>query len=1091
MLGIASRLRRDSSATAPQSSVAPADSLPRIVRMQRLTVALLGEPHIHVDDVPVHCPSKKAAGLFYFLVQTGGRRSRRELAKLFWGGDEDAARTSLRTALQRLPAPLAGWLAIERESIGLREAGDDVLEFDTHRFAELAKADDIESLTRAAELYGGDLLKNLELDAAPEYDDWLHRERAHFRQLAQSVFDRLITRHRERAQRDTAQASSGREAAMAAARRWVALEPAAETAHRWLMRLFFEAGQRDAALAQYDVCRRELAVALGRAPDAETRALGETIAAGSPAGLEGQDRRVATTNPATLLDPVLRAPEIPGTSFVGRIDELASLEQLFANPACRLLTLHAMGGVGKSRLAFALANQLAGRFALGAAWVALEAVEQANQLPQAIALALGIELSPRVEAAAGLAAALRGQERLLVLDNLEHLVAGGAAEVVLTLLRDAPSLRIIVTSREVLGVQEEWVFEVAGLGFPEPDAALSPGTSQYAAVDLFMQRARQAYLGFSPQAEWPHVVRICRLVEGLPLAIELVSAWVRTVPCADLAQALEAEMAATVSRHRNRPARHRSLDAVVRTSWQLLTREQRHALAPLSLFVGGFSQEAAAAVAGASLSVLSALVDKALVVRRADGRCGMHELVRQFLKVQLASNGGVKRDAERSFANHFAMQLMRLRGRLDSPDELAAELALSLELPNLMAAASFWLAERSDLVDTTVEAMLRILLTRGRSREAVSLAERALALPSLMPTTRALVLAYRGRAFGLLGDLAASRGDFDAAIALGRLHAMRHALAYASVYAISAAYHGDAPDAALAQLAALEPLIADLADPTITMRARYFEGLLHDSLGRTGDAERNMRRALDLARGIGAPTFLATVNSGMAAPVIKQGRLEEGESLLREALTLFEQTGSTHNVARVLNSLSLVTLWRSAGRNAADSVAMALRSFDLYGRIGHGTGQSAALDTLGQARQALGQHEQALRDFQGAVAMGPASVAAEAKFHIGWLHVELGQPERAIGPARQLVEMAQAQASEPSRRMATLLVAAVALREDRDSERAERWLRGLLAIADLDAELKRKVEALLGTSATEAGSGVASDSQQLDELREFLAGRAE
>ena len=1082
---IAPRQQRDSAAEHCRA----ANRLPRIFRMQRLTVALLGEPHIHVDDAPVHCPSKKAAGLFYFLVQAGGRTSRRELARLFWGGDEGAARTSLRTALQRLPAPLAAWLAIERESIGLREAGDDdILELDTRRFDALAKADDIESLTRAAELYGGDLLKNLELDAAPEYDDWLHRERARFRQLSQSVFDRLITRHRDRAQRDTAQASSGREAAMAAARRWVALEPAAETAHRWLMRLFFEAGQRDAALAQYEVCQRELAVALGRAPDTETRSLGETIAAGSPAGPEGQDRRTATTSPATSLDPALRAPEIPGTSFVGRIDELATLEQLFANPSCRLLTLHAMGGVGKSRLAFALANQLAGRFALGAAWVALEAVEQANQLPQAIALALGIELSPRVEAAAGLAAALRGQERLLVLDNLEHLVAGGAAEVVLTLLRDAPALRIIVTSREVLGVQEEWIFEVAGLGFPEPDAAASPGTSQYAAVDLFMQRARQAYLGFSPQAEWPHVVRICRLVEGLPLAIELVSAWVRTVPCADLAQALEAEMAATASRHRNRPARHRSLDAVVRTSWQLLTREQRHALAPLSLFVGGFSQEAAGAVAGASLRVLSALVDKALVVRRADGRCGMHELVRQFLKAQLASNGGVKRDAERSFANHFAMQLMRLRGRLDSPDELAAELALSLELPNLMAAASFWLAERSDLVDTTAEAMLRILLTRGRSRDAVSLAERALALPGLMPTTRALVLAYRGRALGLLGDLSASRADFDAAIALGRLHAMRYALAFTSVYAISTGYHGDA---ALAQLAALEPLIADLADPAITMRARYFEGLLHDSLGRTGDAERNMRRALDLARGIGAPTFLATVNSGMAAPIIRQGRLEEGESLLREALVLFEQTGSTHNIARVLNSLALVTLWRSADRNAADSVGMALRSFDLYGRIGHRTGQSAALDTLGQARQALGQHDQALHDFQRAAAMGPASVVAEARFHIGWLHVELGQPERAIEPARQLVEMAQAQESEPARRMATLLVAAIALHEDRDPKRAERWLRGLLAIADLDAELRRKVESLLGTGASVAAAETESDSQHLNELREFLAARTQ
>ena len=253
--------------------------------MSRLTIAMLGEPHVHVDDVPVACPSKKALGLFLYLAQVGGRPSRRELARLFWGADEEAARTSLRTALQRLPAALAQLLVVDRESIGLRPEVLSGIELDTLRFAALARADDVASLTEASQLYGGDLLKNLELDAAPEFDDWLHRERTRYRQLAQSVFDRLIVRHRERAQRDTAHASSAREAAFATARRWVELEPAAESAHRWLMQLFFESGQRDAALAQFEVCQRELAIALGRSPDTQTRTLFEAIAAGGVGGV--------------------------------------------------------------------------------------------------------------------------------------------------------------------------------------------------------------------------------------------------------------------------------------------------------------------------------------------------------------------------------------------------------------------------------------------------------------------------------------------------------------------------------------------------------------------------------------------------------------------------------------------------------------------------------------------------------------------------------------------------------------------------------------------------------------------------------------
>lgn len=373
------------------------------------------------------------------------------------------------------------------------------------------------------------------------------------------------------------------------------------------MRPFFEAGQRDAALTQFEVCQRELAVALGRSPDAQTRDLFDAIAAGGPQAGAGPSSSAAR---ALGLDPTLRAPELADTSFVGRIDELASLDQLLSDPARRLLTLHALGGMGKSRLAFALANQLASRFALGATWIALDAVQAADQLPNAVARALGIELSARAEPADALCAVLRTQERLLVLDNFEHLIEDGAVELVLAVLREAPRVRLLVTSREVLGLQEEWIYEVPGVAFAAAETRQPPTPGESPAVELFMQRARQAYLGFSPQAEWPHVVRICRLVEGLPLALELAAAWVRTIPCGDLAHAIETEMTIIATRHRNRPARQHSLDAVVRTSWALLTREQQPALAPLSIFVGGFTQEAAHAVADASLRVLWTLLGR-------------------------------------------------------------------------------------------------------------------------------------------------------------------------------------------------------------------------------------------------------------------------------------------------------------------------------------------------------------------------------------------------------------------------------------------------------------------------------------------------
>lgn len=1054
----------------------------------RLILTMLGDTRIDIDHQPVACSSRKALGLFHYLALREGRHTRRELARLFWSADEDAARTSLRKALQRLPASLVPWLTIERDSIALRADEDAApVLLDTARFAALAKSDDLAALSEASQLYGGDLLKDIELDATPEFDDWLHRERTRFRQLAQGVFDRLIARHRERAHLDSAHASAEREAAMAAARRWTTLEPAAERAHRWLMRLSFETGQREAALAQFELCRRELAVALGRGPDAETRALFDAITAGGPEAGAGSGSAHQHA-PASSSDPMQRAPEIAGTSFVGRIDELATLDQLLGDPACRLLTLHALGGMGKSRLAYALANQVASRYAFGATWIALEPVLEADQLPHAVAAALGFVLPPQFEPRVALCEALRAQERLLVLDNFEHLIAGQATDLVLAILRAAPRVRLLVTSREVLGVQEEWVYEVPGLAYPRAEATRPPGPGEFPAVELFMQRARQAYLGFSPQAEWPHVVRICRLVEGLPLALELAAAWVRTIPCADLAQAIENEMASLDTRHRDRPARQQSLDAVVRTSWALLTSEQQYALASLSVFAEGFTNEAAEAVADATLRLLSTLVDKSLVSRRADGRFGLHALIRRFLHAQLESMADAHRETERRFATHVAAQLERWRARLDGPNEVEAESVLATELPNLLAASVLWLEQSDGLLDRAAEPLLRVLIGRGLMRQTLSAASRILAAKGkLSPATRSLALAYRGRACLMLGDLAASRADFDAAIDLARQHDLAYPLAYALLYAEGVAYVSNQLEVARGQLEELELLIARLDDPLLTLRARFTAGRRLEAACCLTEAEQQFRLASACATRLNSLGSIAMVQASLAAPLIKQGRFDEGAALLVESLVHFERIGSANSIAPVLNSLAMVKLWRSNGAEAAEAAADAARACELMERVGYAAGRSVALDTLGQAMSALGRTDEARRHFESAAALGPPILQAEAQFHLGWLDLAEGKVEAATAVATALVELAGSTRLEAVERCAQLLTAALALRRPDWQAPARRWLRGLLGDAELDFDLRRRSEALLmGAPTSEAAAGFAVEGDRLSELRAFL-----
>lgn len=1053
--------------------------LPRIPRMQRLLIALLGEPRIHVDDRQVPFASKKAAGLIYYLACSGGRKSRRELARLFWSGDQEAARTSLRSVLQRVPAELAPWLSVDRESIALLRIDDGSVTVDIEHFADLAAAEDIESLGRASELYGGDLLKGLDIDAAPEYDDWLHRERVRFRQIAQSVFDRLIAGHRDRSQRDSAHASSGREAAMAAARRWIALEPAAEAAHRWLMRLFFEAGQRDAALAQYGICQRELAVALGRAPDRETRSLHDSISTGgvdqpAPAGTD--------TSPARER-PALTSPDLAGTTFVGRVDELAALEQLLSDPACRLLTLHALGGSGKSRLAFALANQIASRFRSGAVWVSLDAVASSADLPIAVARAAGLELGASADASAALTAVLRAQELFLVLDNFEHLIESGGADLVLAILREAPRVTMLVTSRETLGVQEEWVYEVPGLAFPD-EVRPTAATDEFPATELFVQRARQTYLGFSARAEWPHVVRICALVEGLPLAIELAAAWVRTLPCGDLAQAIATEMAATASRHRNRPARQSSLDAVVRTSWTMLAREQQRALAALAIFNGGFTLEAAQAVAGASLRVVSALVDKALVNRRADGRLGLHELVRQFAAAQLASQPGEARAVRHRYAGFYADLLERCRSLLDGPQDVEAEAALSADLANLGKAQQLWFENQT--IDASAEAWLRVMSGQGLSRPGVAFANRVLGGEfGLSAATRVAVLTWRGHCLLTLGDQAGSRTDIEAAIALARTHGLTRPLATALATSVIEAFYADDFPRVRTLIEELERCIAGLDDAYLRLRARYYAGLLLDGEGHSEAAESALRETLHMARSFGSPLFVATAQTSLATPLLRQGRLAEGELLLLEALPALERSGRKPFLARALCALSIAILWRSKGVEADVAARHAARALALFERAGSVYGESVAADALGMALLALGRVDEARSLFERAVRAGLPTVDVEAKFHLAWLHLKQGRPVDAARFGRELVELARGHALEIALRSATVVAAALASRAGGPSIRAARWLRRVLADPDIEFELRFcATEILVGDAAPQPGDG---DGDLLAEVDAFLA----
>lgn len=318
-----------------------------------------------------------------------------------------------------------------------------------------------------------------------------------------------------------------------------------------------------------------------------------------------------------------RAPvDLPfqSTSFVGRIDELAEIDSLLGNPACRLLTLLGPGGIGKTRLALEMARRQTDAYQDGVTCVDLAPVGTSNQLVSAIGRSLSLSFSGRSHSREQLLAYLQERQTLLLLDNFEHLLEG--TDLVSEILTYAPQVRILLTSRERLSLRAEWLFEVSGLSCPPSTSRDFTGRrnlkqmniAEYSAVQLFIQRTAQVQPGYTLlEADIAIIASICQHVMGMPLAIELAAANTRVLSLTEIDQQIRSNLDVLTTTLRDVPARHRSLRAVFDHSWELLSEREQILLSRLAVFRGGFTAAAAMQVAGATLTDLIRLVDKSLV----------------------------------------------------------------------------------------------------------------------------------------------------------------------------------------------------------------------------------------------------------------------------------------------------------------------------------------------------------------------------------------------------------------------------------------------------------------------------------------------
>jgi predicted ATPase/DNA-binding SARP family transcriptional activator len=667
-----------------------------IFNMPRLSLALLGPPVITLDGqaITTFKTLKVQLLLAFLVVESAHPHRREELTGLLWPDQpEEAARANLRMSLSRLrdalqEEDLTLFLHTTRDAIRFNLLSDHWLdvrvfnglmaECQAHPHERLESCEACSArLAQAVDLYRGDFLAGVTLFDSESFEDWVLMQRETLRQQAFSALETLIAFHDRHADYP---------ALCRAARRQLELEPWHESAHRQLMRGLALSGDRDSALAQYEICRHVLEEELGIEPEVQTRTLYERIRAGELSTVE-----LNAQGPRHNL-PAQQAP------FVGREQELRDMHEFFQQPDLRLLTLVGAGGMGKTRLALELGRLQVSQFRDGVFFVPLAPVTSASGIAPAIVKAMKLQLQGDLEAA--LMHVLRDKQLLLLLDNCEQLLheteATHSTNFVIELLQAAPQVHILATSREPLQARSEQVYRLEGLDYGADATVEDAGATS--AARMFLQSARRTLPKFKlDEDNVADVLRICRLVDGIPLGIELAAVWLGTLSPAEIASEIERSADFLMSEWHDVPARQQSMRAVFDWSWSLLNETEQKVFRQLSVFRGGFTREAAQAVTGTSLIMLTRLVRKSLISHLERGRYEIHELLRQFAAEQLDASPTERDEVEARHSKFYLNFVAAREKQLGRNEPRQAATEIRAEIDNVRQAWGLPHAQTQDL----------------------------------------------------------------------------------------------------------------------------------------------------------------------------------------------------------------------------------------------------------------------------------------------------------------------------------------------------------------------------------------------------------
>ncbi|MEZ4709886.1 MAG: tetratricopeptide repeat protein [Caldilineaceae bacterium] len=834
------------------------------------------------------------------------------------------------------------------------------------------------------------------------YADWVMAEREYYQGRLLRLALQAIQQLRAR---------SAYPQAIALGQQLLSFDPTNEPAHQQVIFCYMAAGDRTAALRQYDLCERALAEELDLPPSPETAALYQWI---KTSDAEDAGHHAKITN-----------LPIPLTSFVGRIAEMTTIKRLLnpAEGATRLLTITGAGGSGKTRLAIQAATDLVDHFAQGVWWVELAALTEGEFVARAVAKTLGVTETPSEPLLETVAAHLRTRQLLLVLDNCEYLV-DPVAHLVDFLLSRCPQLQILTTSRVPLNISGEILWQTPTMSLPDPQQILMAELLMpYESVRLFVERATALQPTFRLTLENAGaVVEICRQLDGIPLAIELAAARVKILPVEQIAAylkgAIGARFALLTQGNRAGLPRQQTLRAAVDWSYELLDDAERLLFRQLAVFRGGFTLEALGQVAiplagGAFaihhlLDLLTQLVDQSLVLvelHSGQNRYRMLETLREYALERWIDSPDLEAIQGRH-AIFFAQLVEEAAPALVGAEQLRWLNRLESDYANLLAAMDYWVGEGGDRPLLMTSALSRFWDTRGYISEGRTWLAKALHTP------RSATLLARAKALNAAGWLAYRQSDYQAAYPLltegyalfaqgndelGAIEALQNlaivemrlgnyqsatqrieqslllsrtiqhdrslsrALNLLGNLALDQGRHAEARASFLESTQICE----QLGDQENIAAGHMNIGIAAHRMGHFAAARAEFETALTISRALGHKGLTGVVLRNLGRVALEQGDFAAARAYSEEALTILRLLDDKSNIGFTLAHLGLI-----ARRVGDPQLALAYyrENLQLVFAVGHQRAIAAALENIAHLLSSIGQHQKAAVRFLGAAA---------------------------------------------------------------------------------------------------------------------------